>query len=99
MFCQDCAQKAVCSSLCPEAEMFISQDEVKSHDLTIGLPRFGKLPPIKRPSTPLSEKQAEILKQIGKGKRKKEICKLLKITPKTYDNQLVLMRKKLHFSG
>jgi len=42
--CRECGKRALCSSLCPEAELYVNQDCVGQRELTIGLPKRGQLP-------------------------------------------------------
>ena len=42
--CRECGKRALCSSLCPEAELYVNQDEVKQREKTIGCPRYGRMP-------------------------------------------------------
>ena len=44
MLCQECPEKPTCTELCLEAEAYVDQDHVSQRELTIGLPRQGKLP-------------------------------------------------------
>jgi len=40
--CTSCPHRDYCSSLCPEAELYVKQDEAPQNELTIGVPTYGR---------------------------------------------------------
>lgn len=87
MLCQECPQKNLCSSLCPEAELYAKQVEVPQKEKTIGLVRYGKFPdPMKK----LSKREKQIVTLLANGRTRKEICQLLEIS--TQNLRMIISR-------
>lgn len=93
--CKTCPSRYTCSSLCPEAELYASQDEVPQRELTVGFPVHGSWPKIRRPMKPLSETQRIVVSLILDGKSNEEICKSLEITKDSFRKQVSRIRKSL----
>ena len=91
--CVECPHSQYCSSLCPEAELYVKQDHVPQRELTIGTPRMGKWPEKKQKST-FTKTERRILEQIIAGKRRYEICQILGITSHSLETHLSNIRKK-----
>jgi DNA-binding NarL/FixJ family response regulator len=91
--CTECPSRAICSTLCPEAELYAKQDEAAQRELTIGLPRYGQWPePFeKSPFTPTEKK---ILHALVDGKTRSEIAKELGISRETLRKHIGNIRKK-----
>ena len=93
MLCQDCSKRQYCSSLCPEAELYASQEEKPQREKTIGLPRYGKFP--SRISNDfLTEFESSILTLLGQGLTKQQIAKALKMTMHSLRTHIYNIRKK-----
>ena len=94
MLCETCDKRdQSCAELCPEAETYVSHDNVKQKEKVIGLPRFGKLPELKS-NTHLTPREKEIVTLLGRGLRRSDVCQLLNITPDTLRKHLSRTRKK-----
>ena len=93
MLCQECSEKPTCTELCPEAEAYVNQDHVSQRELTIGLPRQGKLPDLVS-NTHLTKKEKEIVTLLGKGLNRSDICQVLDISRVALRNSIKRMRKK-----
>ena len=93
MLCQECSEKPTCTELCLEAEAYVDQDHVSQRELTIGLPRQGKLPDLVS-NTHLTKKEKEIVTLLGKGLNRSDICQVLDISRVALRNSIKRMRKK-----
>jgi DNA-binding NarL/FixJ family response regulator len=93
MPCQDCPKRHLCSELCPEAELIVSQDEVSLRELPIGLPRHGSFPDLIS-NIPLTEREKQIVTLLGQGMDRDVICKLLNITRGNLRIVICRLRKK-----
>ena len=93
MLCKTCDKREYCSDLCPEAELYVKQDNVKQREKNIGLPRFGKLPELKS-NTHLTPREREIVTLLGKGLPRKDICQILDIVSHTLRNHIKRIKKK-----
>jgi len=93
MLCDQCEKRAFCSSLCPEAELFISQDEAPQRELTIGLPKFGQFPNSVS-KTYLTDMQNRIMNLMGQGLDRRQICESLDISRATLRKHLWNIRGK-----
>ncbi len=94
-FCLGCKNYLACVTLCPEAKRYVSQDEVKLREFTIGIPTFcATLPPVvphKISLTP-AERRLAILLRSNVGR---EIAsQVLGISPKRGRNQISLLKLK-----
>ena len=85
MLCDDCSKKHICTTLCPEAELYTSQDNEEWHDegedtyiceerLMIFNPKTGAEKPL------ISTMERAVLCRLGSGMSKKEISKELRIS-------------------
>ena len=82
--CSDCLQRDLCTGLCPEAELYVDQDN--------NLNREGKNEYEKPHFSPLEQK---IVRLVIEGKGPSKICKLLDITKDSYYVRLHSIRKKI----
>ncbi len=91
--CIECPHRQFCSDLCPEAEMYASQDAVPQRELTIGLPRWGKWPePTEKSKFTRTEKR--ILQLLASGKSRKKIAEALDFTRNTLEKHISNIKKK-----
>jgi len=93
MLCNECPKRAVCSSLCPEAELYASQDEVAQRELPVGLPKYS----VKIQwgvSIHLTKMEREILTLLARGLSREDICKTLDISRNTLRVHLRNAKKK-----
>lgn len=91
-FCQDCPSKAICSCLCPEAELYVSQDEKPQRELTLKSPRFGK---IEWPeSYDLTDTEKQILTLSARGFNRRDIAEMLNISRQSVRQHISNAKKK-----
>ncbi len=94
MLCDTCPHKNHCSSLCPEAELYVKQDEAPQREKTIGLPKYGKLPSY--PSNIyLTKREKQIVTLLGQGLTNADVCQLLKMKRGTLRMALKRMKAKV----
>jgi DNA-binding CsgD family transcriptional regulator len=92
LLCQECSKRNLCTSLCPEAEVFADQDWVGLKEIAIGTPTFGNVDLddklIRRYLYKLYKlpRKEQIGTLIAKGLTREEISQLLGITKKTLRN-------------
>ena len=91
--CTTCIQRPLCSSLCPEAELYVKQDERSQRELTIGIIRYGKWPEFSEGSM-FTEMEKKVIDALLDGRTRAEIAKGLGITRKNLRDVLYLLRKK-----
>lgn len=91
--CTSCIQRPLCSCLCPEAELYVKQDEKSQRELTIGLPRKGAWPKFVEKSI-FTETEIRILDALLDGKTRKQIAKDLGITRENLRQVLYFLHKK-----
>jgi DNA-binding NarL/FixJ family response regulator len=84
----------ICSSLCPEAELYAKQGETGQREKPIGLPSYGRMPG-PREKIKLSKREREIVRLMSEGKNPEEICQTLKITKGNYDVVWHRLKEKL----
>ena len=80
MLCNDCPQRDLCTSLCPEAEAYTNQDAPNYHKANDSL-HF----------TPLETK---IIRLLGRGKTKAQIRKYLKLSIDALNSHIYRLCKK-----
>lgn len=79
MLCQECLQRDICQSACPELELHLNEIDKPQREKPIGLP--FNTPKIRWGSGfDLTKRQREIVTLLGKGMTRKEICQMLEIT-------------------
>lgn len=81
--------------MCPEAEIFASEDEVELKEVTIGIPHFGKKIGEIGPEISLTFRERQIYSLWMGGLNRKEICKTLKITGKNLRTRLHDINQKM----
>lgn len=91
--CVTCPNRPLCSTLCPEAELYVKQDEIGQKELLIGIPRYGKWPESVNKSL-FTKRERRVIDALLDGKTKAEIVKDLGITRKNLRDTLYLLRKK-----
>jgi DNA-binding CsgD family transcriptional regulator len=95
--CRECKGFPGCEKLCPKAEGYAAQDEVKQREETIGIPviteppRLGMSAPVR-----LTKKEREIVKlQAVHGLSRAEIAKLLGLSRGALRQYLFRLREKI----
>jgi DNA-binding NarL/FixJ family response regulator len=91
--CTECTKRALCSTLCPEAELYVKQDEVSQRELTIGDIRYGRWPESPEKSI-FTEKERQVIPLLLDGKTRKQIGKLLDMTRETLRKHIENIRRK-----
>lgn len=91
--CIDCPHKQYCSTLCPEAELYVKQDEVSQQELTIGTPTYGRWPEGREKSL-FSKRERQILSRLLEGKTRAQISQELDITRESLKKILQRLTKK-----
>lgn len=79
MLCQECPNKPLCKRLCPEAEMYVNQDNPNYH-------KEGDFH-----FTPIEKK---ILRLLGRGKTREQIREALELSANTLEVHIHNLRKK-----
>lgn len=94
MLCQECSKRSICSSLCPEAELYVSQDEVRQRELPVGLPHYsaGRMPTPRK--VKLSKRERQIVTLQIDGKTNQEMSQSLNITLKNIHNIVSRIKRK-----
>jgi hypothetical protein len=74
-FCRKCHSRDICSSLCPEAELYVNQDYVLLKEKTVGIPTYSRPWPNRlaniTPKVHLSSKQIDrIIRKLKRYKNK-----------------------------
>lgn len=96
--CQGCDKREFCSSLCSEAELYVSKDFVPLKE-----GNYGLIPPMEpfrgangneRREIKWSKMEAKIVLLLSEGKKYFQIAKLLKITPEYLEKIVYRIRKK-----
>jgi len=91
--CTECPNRSLCNTLCPEAELYVKQDEIAQRELTIGIPRHGKWPETSEKSL-FTKTEKRIIDALVEGKTRKQIAQELGITRKNLRDLIYLLRKK-----
>lgn len=95
--CDECHKKSICNTLCPEAEMFASQDQVCQKEITvseIGVNINGlniENWPVKDTFSP---KQAQIANALGLGYTHRRVCQIFQISSNTLRWHIYKIRQK-----
>ncbi len=88
-----CPSRNLCKTLCPEAELYASQDWVNRQERTIGLPLYSK--PWPEGSDALfTDTELKIMNALLDGKSRKQIQQLFVITAVTLRRHIQNIRKK-----
>jgi len=94
--CLACHSRSICTSLCPEAAVYASQDEVKQKEAVISAPGYGNgWPQILRPIKPLSQRQKAIIALVVDNKSNEEICDYLKMSYGSFRSEVSRIKEKL----
>ncbi len=91
--CTACPHSSHCSSLCPEAELYVKQDEVQQREMTIGTPTYGKWPG-DRVKPLFTKMERKIVSRLLEGKSRKQIAEELEITRHSLKLHLQRLKKK-----
>ena len=91
--CRECPKRDLCSNLCPEAELYVKQDEKSQRELTIGIPKFGKWPEPREKSI-FTKREWQVFGGLLMGKTRGEIAKELGITRKNLREIIRNLRNK-----
>lgn len=91
--CTECPHRQYCSTLCPEAELYVKQDEVKQKELTIGIPSYGKWPEEISKSL-FSKREMEVVALLLKGLSRDKMCQILDINRKNLQKIVERVTKK-----
>jgi len=93
--CSTCPSKPICCTLCPEAELYVKQDEVAQKELTIGNPEYGESPWRDSVDKPIFTKtETRVIAALLDGKTKEEIAEYLGITRHSLKLHIQNIRKK-----
>lgn len=76
--CEECKFRNKCTVLCPEAQVYAKQDEIKLKEKRIGSPEYGKRWP--KMFQNLSKREKGIVTLLALGVNKKEILQRVEIT-------------------
>lgn len=91
--CTECTKRAFCSTLCPEAELYVKQDEISQRELTIGDIRYGRWPESPEKSI-FTKTERKVIASLLDGKTRVEIVKGLGITRHSLKLHIQNIRKK-----
>jgi len=91
--CTSCPHRDYCSSLCPEAELYVKQDEAPQNELTIGVPTYGRWPDSKEKAL-FTKREKEVLSRLIDGKSREEIVQELDITLENLRDIIRRIRRK-----
>jgi DNA-binding CsgD family transcriptional regulator len=99
LLCRECPNKPFCSALCPEAELFATQDKTARREYFLfSQPKYRKPSEQLFPPFQLTKKEWQILTLLEKGLTRKEICKVLGISRDNLRVRLSLLRSKFNGS-
>ena len=91
--CYECDKRDLCTSLCPEAEAYVNQDEVSQRELNIASPSGGKWPePIEK--SLLTKRELQVIRALADGKDINKIATELKTNRENIKKIIGRMRKK-----
>lgn len=77
--CQECPNYQWCSSLCPEAELYVKQDEVALREMPIGLPKYGRF--LSLPSNSyFTDLERRLMNLLGQGLSRRQVAESLHIS-------------------
>ena len=91
--CTNCPHRQFCNTLCPEAELYVKQDEVRQKELTIGIPAYGKWPNGR--SKPLfTKREVEVVALLLRGLSRDKMCQILNINRKNLQKIVERINRK-----
>ena len=93
MLCDTCSNRDLCTSLCPEAELYVKQDYHPQREKPIGLPKPSRWP-TQVSNIYLTPSEVEILTLLGQGLSRADVCQVLKITRVTLRVHLSNIKSK-----
>ncbi len=102
MLCLTCNNRQYCSTLCPEAELFVNQDHKSQHELPVENIQhgdaFGRLldPKLNNNGfmSSLSPLQRKVANLLLKGLNRQEIIDILGLSVTSFYNVIYKIRKK-----
>ena len=80
MNCKNCPNRQICKVLCREAELYVSQDEVRQRELLVGLPHYSTGVMTMTRRVGLSKRERQIVVLLVEGRSYSEISQILNIT-------------------
>jgi len=93
--CTDCPKRPLCSSLCPEAELYVKQDEVSRQEIPIGLPIYGNGEwPEGKDKSLFTKAEVALLSRLVDGRDREQIAEELGITRHSLKLRIQRLRKK-----
>ena len=93
--CSECPHRQYCFVLCPEAELFVKQDEVPQRELTIGIPRYGGFAMDLRKREKLTKRERLLLNLLIEGNSFGESAQAMNITNNTVKVMVHNIRNKI----
>ena len=95
--CAECSKRALCKHLCPEANAYANQDQVKRRERVIGLPTGDfTWPDFAGKQFKMTKNQAELVSLMLQGKSRLQICRTMGISFREYHHLLVRIHEKYH---
>ena len=93
--CTNCPHRQFCNTLCPEAELYVKQDEVPKREMTIGIPIYINKPwPEPGKSSLFTKLENKVFSRLVDGKSRREIVKELNITKENLRDVIRRIRRK-----
>lgn len=102
--CTDCPKRPHCNTLCPEAELYASQDWEDLQEITVGLPEYSKEDIAEKELQRKLNKfyqlprKKQVLTLLERGLPRKEVCQILGITKENLRDIIRRISKDLTIS-
>lgn len=94
-FCNDCHNRAVCNTLCPEAELYVNQDFVPQTERPSGILNDRNIKDWpENEELVFTPQQREIVRLLARGKTKLEVREILGISRQHINEQLARLKKR-----
>jgi len=93
--CLGCGKRGICHFLCPEAEIYASQDNVRLREMTIGIPRFGQRINEIWEQKNFTFREKQIIALVVAGFNRKDISQSLNITRENVKTHLYRINQKI----
>jgi DNA-binding NarL/FixJ family response regulator len=96
-FCTSCPNRPLCNDLCPEAELYVKQDEIPQRELTIGaILKERSFPPMPWASSSIhfTKREKEILTLLARGLTRADIAQHMRITRNSLRQFIKKIKKK-----
>ncbi len=94
--CAHCKKYQWCLSLCEEARRYVSRDEVKQREKTIGIPIFGSPLPSLPSKIILTKTQKKIVTLLSRKIGRSDTQNLLGLSPVNLRQQIYKIRRKYY---